>query len=268
MSKKIIHKNLTGLRVMKVLKKVLLNGFVGLAIFAGTDSAIAKGGKSMSTRVDGISTTIDETSASDASTDDTSTTDDGVLEYNELTHLIFMREEEKLARDVYTKLGSMYPDSVIFGNIDDSEQKHTTAVKAMIEKYGYEDPNTNDNIGVFTGKDYGWYFTEKYNLLVERASISELEALYVGAFIEELDMMDIYQCPKVIVETDNGIDEVTKCGRISTDNSAIAKLYDSLLDGSDSHLEGYVKNIEKQIGKGNYQAQVLSQDQVNEILDR
>ena len=45
------------------------------------------------------------------------------------------------------------------------------------------------------------YFTEKFNHLVERASISELEALYVGAFIEELDMQDINQCPKVIVET-------------------------------------------------------------------
>lgn len=243
---------------MNSLNKVFVNGFVGLAIIAGAGSAMAKGGKSMTVQVDDIPTT----------TDDVSTADDGVLDYNELTHLIFMREEEKLARDVYTKLGSMYPDSVIFGNIDDSEQRHTTAVKNMIEKYGYEDPNTNDNIGVYTGEDYGWYFTEKYNLLVERASISELEALYVGAFIEELDMMDIKQCPKVIVEADNGINEVTECGRISTDNSDIANLYDFLLDGSDSHLAGYVKNIEKYIGQGNYQAQVLSQDQVDEILDR
>ena len=179
-----------------------------------------------------------------------------------------MREEEKLARDVYLALGTMYPDSVIFGKIDDSEQRHTMSVKAMIENYGHEDPNTNDNIGVYTGEDYGWYFTEKYNLLVSRGSISELEAMYVGAFIEELDMMDINQCPKVIVETDNGINEVTECGKIYTDNSDIVRLYDSLLDGSDSHLEGYVKNIEKHIGEGNYQAQVLSQQQVDEILGR
>jgi len=156
---------------MKILNKVFVSGFVSLAIIAGTGSAIAKGGKSMS-----------------ASTDDT------VLDYNEKIHLIFMREEEKLARDVYTTLGTMYPDSIIFGKIDDAEQVHTMAVKDMIENYGYEDPNTNDNIGIYTGEDFGWYFTEKYNLLVERASISELEALYVGAFIEELDMMDIRQC--------------------------------------------------------------------------
>jgi len=191
-----------------------------------------------------------------------------VLDVNEQTHLVFMREEEKLARDVYLTLGTMYPDSVIFGKIDDSEQKHMAAVKTMLEKYGVEDPNTNDNIGAFTGEDYGWYFTEKFNLLVERASISELEALYVGAFIEELDMMDINQCPEVIVETDNGINDVSECGKIYTDNSDISNLYGSLLDGSDSHLEGYVKNIEKYIGEGNYQAQVLSQEQVDEILDR
>jgi hypothetical protein len=190
------------------------------------------------------------------------------LDYNEKMHLFFMREEEKLARDVYQTLGTMYPDSVIFGNIDDSEQIHMTTVKAMIEKYGYEDPNTNDNVGAYTGEDFGWYFTEKYNQLVERASISELEALYVGAFIEELDMMDINQCPQVIVETDDGINDVSECGKVYTDNADVQRLYSSLLDGSDSHLEGYVNNIEKIIGEGNYQAQVLSQELVDAILDR
>jgi len=232
---------------MNTLNKALLNGLVGLAIVAATGNAMARGSESeaTSTELDGV-----------------------VLDYNEQTHLVFMREEEKLARDVYLTLGTMYPDSVIFGNIDDSEQTHTTAVKTMLEKYGVDDPNTNDNIGAYTGEDYGWYFTEKYNLLVERASISELEALYVGAFIEELDMMDINQCPQVIVETDNAINDVSECGKIYTDNADIENLYSSLLDGSDSHLAGYVKNIEKYIGEGNYEAQVLTQEQVDSILGR
>ena len=230
---------------MKILNKILVNGLIGLAFFAGAGSAVATGDVSMS-----------------------ADTDDVALDYNEKMHLFFMREEEKLARDVYQTLGTMYPDSVIFGNIDDSEQQHMTAVKAMIEKYGYEDPNTNDNVGAYTGEDFGWYFTEKYNQLVERASISELEALYVGAFIEELDMMDINQCPQVIVETDDGINDVSECGKVYTDNADVQRLYSSLLDGSDSHLEGYVNNIEKIIGEGNYQAQVLSQELVDAILDR
>ena len=236
---------------MHILNKVLVSGFVGLAIFAGAGTALAKGGK--------FATTTTAVSTSTVSAD---------LDYNEKIHLMFMREEEKLARDVYQTLGTMYPDSKIFGRIDDSEQQHTMAVKAMIESYGYEDPNTNDNVGSFTGEDYGWYFTENYNKLVERASISELEALYVGAFIEELDMMDINQCPQVIVETGNGINDVSECGKIYTDNADVQRLYSNLLHGSDSHLEGYVQNIEKHIGEGNYQAQVLSQEMVDAILDR
>jgi hypothetical protein len=239
---------------MNILNKALLNGLVGFVIVTATGSVIARGGRMVTD-----STVL---------TDDTVLTDGVVLDYNEQTHLEFMREEEKLARDVYMELGAMYPHHPIFGVIDDSEQKHTDAVKDMIEKYGLQDPNTNDNVGVFTGENYGWYFTEKFNQLVERASISELEALYVGAFIEEIDMMDINQCPQVIVETENGINDVTECGKIYTDNPDVSNLYASLLDGSDSHLEGYVKNIEKYIGKGNYQAQVLPQETVDEILGR
>ena len=190
------------------------------------------------------------------------------LDFNERTHLVFMCEEEKLARDVYITLGSKYPNAAVFGNIDDSEEQHKCAVTDMLAKYGIPNPSTNDNVGVFTGEAYGWYFTEKFKQLVERGSISELEALYVGAFIEELDMMDINQCPKVIVETDNGISDVSECGLVYTDNSDVRRLYGSLIEGSKNHLRAYVGMIEKEIGAGNYTAQVISQEQVDEILGR
>ena len=190
------------------------------------------------------------------------------LDFNEQTHLEFMCEEEKLARDVYITLGTKYPNSRVFGNIDDSEERHKCAVADMLEKYGIPNPSTNDNVGVFTGEDYGWYFNEKFNALVEKGSVSELDALYVGAFIEELDMLDINQCPEVIVETDNGIDEVSECGKIYTNKPDIQRLYGYLLEGSENHLRAYVKNIEKQIGEGNYKAQVLTQEQVDTILGR
>ena len=191
-----------------------------------------------------------------------------VLDFNEETHLVFMREEEKLARDVYTRLGMLYPDSVVFGNIDDSEQYHTDAVKQMLQSYGVEDPNSNDNTGIFTGADYGAYFTEKYTYLLNRGASSELDALYVGAFIEELDMHDIRRCPGVIVEQDNGVGSDSQCGRDYTDQPDIAMLYDMLLKGSKNHLRGYVRAIEAIIGQGAYRAQVLSQAEVDEILGR
>ena len=234
---------------MNVLRRILTKVLAAIAIIAGVGGLLAMA-VSAGVKVAYADNTII------------------ALDYNEQTHLAFMREEEKLARDVYIELSAMYPDHPIFGRIDDSEQRHTDAVKAMIEKYGLDDPSANDNVGVYTGEDYGWYFTGKFSQLVDRASVSELEALYVGAFIEELDMMDINQCPMVIVETDNGINSVTECGKVYTDNTDVANLYASLLDGSDSHLESYVKNIERYIGKGNYRAQVLSQEQVDEILGR
>jgi hypothetical protein len=195
-------------------------------------------------------------------------TDTTELDFNEATHLAFMREEEKLARDVYTKLGMLYPDSIVFGNIDDSEQRHTDAVKGVMEQHGLEDPNTNDNLGVFTGDVYGEYFTEKYNYLIDKASASELDALYIGAFIEELDMMDIGRCPQEIVQQDNGIDNADQCGLVYTDELDIINLYKSLLNGSESHLRGYVRAIEAIVGKGTYSAQVLSQEEVDAILGR
>ena len=190
------------------------------------------------------------------------------LDFNEQTHLEFMREEEKLARDVYITLGIQYPQLRVFGNIDDSEQRHTCAVCDMLKKYGVADPNTNDNVGVFTGADYGPYFTVKYQALVERGSASSLNALYTGAFIEELDMLDINYCPEEIIELQQSIGGHSDCGKIYTDNPDIQRLYTSLLEGSKSHLRAFVKNIERSEGEGTYRAQVLPQAQVDEILER
>ena len=193
------------------------------------------------------------------------------LDAAESSHLIFMREEEKLARDVYMTLSTMWPDARVFVNIGEgSEQTHTDMVRDKLADFDIADPNpqTNDlpsSIGYFTGEDYGLYFIEKYQLLVNRGSQSELDALYVGAFIEELDMHDIVECPTVIVETDNGIND---CGMHYTDEQALVNAYTALLDGSKNHLRAFVGRIENIIGEGNYVAQVIDQQLVNEILGR
>lgn len=80
-------------------------------------------------------------------------------------------------------------------------------------------------------------------------------------------MLDIIGCPKVIVETDNGI-EAGECGLDYTDEAALQTMYTHLVDGSKSHLRAYVDTIEKIIGIGNYVAQVLTQEEVDAILGR
>ena len=181
-----------------------------------------------------------------------------------------MREEEKLARDVYLTFADMYPDQNVFSNIaTKSEQTHTDTMRDKLEQFGLPDPNPNTNalpfsIGIFKGSEWGSYFTKNYYELTTKGSNSELDALYVGAFIEELDMHDIADCPQVMV--DSGYRD--PCGLNYTDERGLINAYRSLIDGSENHLRDYVGQIEAIIGYGNYEAQYLDQDEVNEILGR
>lgn len=209
--------------------------------------------------------------SSNESEEESSSSNESQLDKAEQHHLIFMREEEKLARDVYASLAGMWPDASVFVNIGEgSEQTHADIMRDKLEEFNIEDPNPETNnlpssIGVFTGELYGSYFAEKYQLLINQGSQSELDALYVGALIEELDMHDIVECPEIIEDTDNGISD---CGLNYTDEPSLINAYSSLLDGSKSHLKAYVGRIESIVGEGNYEAQILSQDDVNEILGR
>ncbi len=192
------------------------------------------------------------------------------LDANEASHLTFMREEEKLARDVYLRLGERYPDQGVFNRIaTTSEQTHTDTMRDKLAQYGLEDPNPDTNnlpqsLGVFTGEEWGWYFDEKFAALTAAAAGSELDALYVGAYIEELDMHDTADCPQVMV--DAGYND--PCGLNYTDESGLINAYRSLVDGSENHLRAYVGQIEAVIGVGNYEAQYLSQEDVDAILSR
>lgn len=190
------------------------------------------------------------------------------VDFNEETHMVFMREEEKLARDVYITLGIKYSGTVAFSNIDDSEEQHTATVRDKLAKYNIDDPSTDNTVGVFTGADYGDYFTGKYNYLVEWGEKSLIDALYVGAYIEELDMLDIVQCPQIIIDTHDSIQDSGDCGLDYTDNSDIQRMYDSLLEGSKNHLRSYVGNIEAILGECSYEPEFLDQEYIDEILGR
>ena len=164
----------------------------------------------------------------------------------------------------------MYPEQIVFAKIaTESEQTHTDVMRDKLTQYNLPDPNpaTNDlpdSLGVFTGEEWSWYFTEKYTALTALGSESELQALYAGALIEELDMHDIADCPAVMV--DAGYND--PCGLNYTDEVGLINAYRSLIDGSESHLRSYVGQIEAVIGVGNYEAQYLSQEEVDTILGR
>jgi len=137
--------------------------------------------------------------------------------------LVFMREEEKLARDVYITLYSTWGLRV-FDNISNSEQKHTDAIKLLLDKYELTDPVISDSVGVFTNDVLGGLYTA----LTVQGDSSLVEALKVGALIEEIDILDLQR------ELDENVD-----------NEDITYVYDRLLNGSYKHLRAFVRNLEK-----------------------
>ena len=69
------------------------------------------------------------------------------LTEDEISGILFMREEEKLARDVYLYLYEIYPLRP-FLNISKSEQAHMDAIKYLIDTYELEDPVGENPPGV------------------------------------------------------------------------------------------------------------------------
>lgn len=163
------------------------------------------------------------------------------LSVAEAEDLTYMREEEKLARDVYLTMQEYWDDRV-FVNIAESEQSHADAIASLLEKYGLVDPSI-DALGYFTNND----LQALYDQLVTRGMASELQALHVGGLIEEVDMKDIQAA----------IDRA--------DHEDIKEVYASLLCGSRNHLRSYVDAIERL--DVDYEAQFLPQEEVDTIVE-
>jgi hypothetical protein len=98
------------------------------------------------------------------------------LSETEIASLQWMREEEKLAGDVYTTLAEQW-GSGLFTNISTAEFTHTEAIGTLIERYQIEDPTTVTTVGVFANP----VMTQLYTDLVKQGSASLLDAMIVGA---------------------------------------------------------------------------------------
>ena len=107
---------------------------------------------------------------------------------NESNGLTYMREEEKLARDVYDSMYAKW-DVNPFGNIRQSERVHMDKMKTLLNSYGIEDPvmANRDQPGVFKSTT----LQKVYHDLVKSGTTSLTDALKAGAKIEELDIADL-----------------------------------------------------------------------------
>lgn len=161
----------------------------------------------------------------------------------EISALQFMREEEKLAHDVYVTLYEQW-DLRLFNNIARSEQQHTDAVAYLLERYDVEDPAADTEFGEFVSQD----LQALYDDLIAQGSNSVADALKVGAAIEEIDIMDL----------EERLGDVT--------NAEVRRVFENLTFGSENHLRAFANNIEIQTGEI-YVPQFMDQADYDAIVD-
>lgn len=161
------------------------------------------------------------------------------LSAEEQAAVIFMREEEKLARDVYAALTFQDPS---FTNIRDSEQRHFDSVGDLVTRYQLTDPAAGKAAGEFTDPR----LQALHDQLVTRGATSRLEALLVGAEIEELDLRDLQVALDAVTHDD------------------VAVTYDNLMRGSRNHLRTYYGKVVA--AGGSYAPQYLTAAELEAIV--
>lgn len=161
------------------------------------------------------------------------------LTAEEVAGLLWMREEEKLARDVYLALADVW-DAQVFSNIARSEQAHMDQMETLLDTYGLQDPAAGNPAGVFTDPA----IQALYDELLASGRTSLVEALKVGATIEDLDIVDLQ--------------------KRATDTPDIAQVYANLEMGSRNHLRAFITNLERQ--GATYTPSYLSQADFDEIV--
>ena len=158
----------------------------------------------------------------------------------EISGILFMREEEKLARDVYLYLYEIHPLRP-FLNISKSEQAHMDAIKYLIDTYDLEDPVGENPEGLFQNED----LQQMYDELIEMGSKSREEALKVGALIEEVDIIDLQ----------HELDSIAE-------NEDVIRVYQNLCNASENHLRAFVRVL----GANNVEYEPIKLEQ--DIFDR
>lgn len=146
----------------------------------------------------------------------------GTLTAEERDAILFMREEEKVARDVYQAMYDRW-NLPVFKNIARAEQRHMDAVGCLIKKYNLTDPVGNNPAGVFQTEA----FQKMYDALVQQGNASSVAALRVGAVIEDMDIADLLQ----------------RTPAVGTDNGDIKAVFAELAKGSRNHLRAFVNNL-------------------------
>ncbi len=164
-----------------------------------------------------------------------------ILTEEDTAALLYMYEEEKVARDVYAAMYDIYGQRV-FDNIGQSEQSHLDAVKQLLVGYGVSYPAALP-AGQFDNAD----LQKLYDDLTTRGKQSLADALKVGAIIEEVDILDLEE-------------------RLAATQSADVKMvFENLMHGSYNHLSSFTSVLTRTTGEA-YIPQYLTPEAYDAIL--
>jgi len=161
----------------------------------------------------------------------------------ELASVNYMREEEKLAHDIYFAFHELWGNETfpIFANIAESEQRHSDAIKWLIDNYQLPDPAISEQ-GKFTEPK----LQNLYHELLKTGQASIIAALQVGAALEEIDITDLNATLQ------------------RSTNPNIQRVYRELLQGSHDHLRAFVHQLK--LHGISYTPQTLEPAEFEEIL--
>src|SRR5690554_2978376 len=136
--------------------------------------------------------------------------------------MLHMREEEKLARDVYLALYEQWGIRT-FAQIARSEQRHMEAMAALLAYRQIDAPVSHAAPGEFTIPS----MQKLYDELVMQGNESPIQALTVGAMIEDLD---IYDLQNLLSQTDDPV---------------VIRVYSALLQGSKQHMRTFSRLLDR-----------------------
>lgn len=131
-----------------------------------------------------------------------------------LTH---MRDEERLARNIYTALAAKYSQAAPFVNIARSEQMHFDTMGLLLTRYGLPDPSAGKNPGSYADPA----LQALSDKLLASGSESLAKAYEVGIAVENLDIADL------------------KAAIAKTTQADAKAAFTNLLNGSQNHLTAF-----------------------------
>ena len=154
--------------------------------------------------------------------------------------ILYMIEEEQMARDLYNAMYAKYGLQP-FSRIAQSEQMHITAVQQLVTRYDLQAP------ALVVGKYSDPAIQQMYDTLLAQGNKSLTDALNMAGLVEETDISDL------------------RARMSAADNADVQFVYGNLLRASQNHLRAYANNYAQQSGSP-YKAQLLTADEVTQLL--